>query len=349
MTKPFEYFDVEKILSRNALVSVIISNRGVGKTYSAKKRVLRRFERNEEKFLFLKRTEEELKATVDSFWDDMADKNRPFKYSKNKFYVGYRTVETDDDGNEKEEIAWHLFGYAAALSTVTKLKGISPQNVTTVLWDECVPFDGRYLPDEGDRLINIIETVDRTKERVQVIALGNKNEEGYYPFIHELGAPISSNFEDDKIYSFKGGTLVIYCFTNLAYAKYKAKSRIGKLARGTSYYESMIKNERVSSFSEFVIQRPKRITGLFSIISKNITYNIYFMTIGKQGRGLYIEEAKNKPLKYVYTTDTSVPTVRKLVSNGFNMLYGFITSDMARFDTQVTAQRVIEAIISKRR
>lgn len=345
----FKYFDVEKIVSRGALVSVIISNRGVGKTYSAKQRILRRFERKGEKFLFLKRSEEEMKATVDSFWDDMSTNKQVFKYAKNRFYVGDRSVEKDDEGMEKETIEWRLFGYATALSTITKLKGISPQNVTTILWDECVAYDGRYLPNEGKRLLDIIETVDRTKERVQVIALGNKNENGYYPFIHELGAPIASDFEDDKIYSFKGGTLVIYSFTNNEYVKFKEKSRIGKLARGTDYYETMIKNKRQSNFAEYVIKRPLRLIPTFSIIARGETYNVYFMQLSKDGaRGLYIEEAK-KPFKYIYTTDTSVPTIPRLVSNGFNMLYGYITSDAARFDTQVTAQRVIEAIISKRK
>jgi hypothetical protein len=345
----FKYFDVEKILSRGALVSVIISNRGVGKTFSAKQRVLRRFRKKGEKFLFLKRSEEELKATVDSFFDDVSDEHTVFKYSKFRFYIGDRHIEKDEEGVEKEIIEWRLLGYASALSTITKLKGISPQDVTTILWDEFVAYDGRYLPNEGQRLLDIIETVDRTKERVQVVALGNKNENGYYPVIHELGAPIASDFEDDKIYSFKSGTLIVYSFTNVDYVKHKANSRIGKLAKGTDYYESMIKNNKQSNFGEYVIARPQRLTLRFSIVCRGEMFNVYHMKLTKEGMiGIYVEET-GKPAKYIYTTDNASPTVPKLAGNGFNMIYGYIVSNMARFDTQVSAQRVIEAIISKRR
>lgn len=343
----FNYFDIEPVLSRNALMTFVISSRGAGKTYSNKKRILRRFDKKKEMFLFLKRTETELEATVDGFWDDMATQKRVFKHVKNRFYIGDRAVDKDDEGNDVEEITWHLFGYSAALSTIAKLKGISPQNVKTVLWDEFVAYDGRYLPNEGTRLLDIMETVGRMSDDVRLIGTGNKNEDGFYPVFHELGLSKTSDFEDNKIYSFKGGEVVIYSFTNDEYIKAKSKTKLGKVAKGTSYYEAMIDNKKQSSFSELVVSKPKYLRKLFSIISKGETFNVSFILI-KGATGIYIE-ASNKPLQRIYTTDNMSPTIPKLVGNGFNMLYGYIVSDMARFDSQVSAQRVIEAIISKRR
>jgi len=68
----FKYFDIQPILSRNALMTFIISSRGAGKTYSSKEHILKRFNNKGHKFLFLKRTETELDATADGFWDDFA-------------------------------------------------------------------------------------------------------------------------------------------------------------------------------------------------------------------------------------------------------------------------------------
>ena len=336
-------------MSRNALITIIISSRGAGKTYSAKQRILRRFEKHEERFLFLKRTEEELKATVGKFWDDFETKSRVFKHEKSCYYIGNRTVSHDEDGKQIEEIVWQLFGYSAALSTTAKLKGVSPQKVETILWDEFVAYDGRYLRDEGQRLLDTIETVERMKDSIRVICTGNKNESGFYPVLHELGAPQSSNFEDNKIYSFKGGTIVVYSFTNKEYILAKSKTRLGRLARGTDYYESMIENKNESSFSELVGAKPKRLKSTFTIIVKGQYFNVYMAHINKkESTGLYIEQS-DKKLKYVYTTDMSTPTVRKLSGNGYQMMYGYITSGLVRFDSQVSAQKVVEAIISKRR
>lgn len=345
----FKYFDIEPILSRNALVTCVISSRGAGKTYSSKKRIIRRFKKHGERFLFLKRTEEELKATVGSFWDDFADAHVVFKHESGRYFIGDRTIEHDEEGNEKEVIDWQLFGYSAALSTTAKLKGISPQNVGTILWDEFVAYDGRYLRDEGQRLLDTIETVDRMKDSVRVICTGNKNENGFYPVLHELGCPQSSNFEDNKIYTFKSGTIVVYSFTNEAYIKAKSKTRLGKLARNTDYYETMVLNKNESQFSELVMKKPRHANLVFSVASKGDYFNVYWVRISKDvPTGIYIEPVQ-KPQGRIYTTDNVTPTLPKLAGNGYQMLYTFMTSGMARFDTQVTAQKLIEAIISKRK
>lgn len=343
----FKYFDIEPVLSRNALMTFVISSRGAGKTYSIKKRQLRRYAKTHELFLFLKRTETELEATVDGFWDDMVTPKRVFKHVKNRFYIGDREVDKDEEGNDVEEITWHLFGYSAALSTIAKLKGISPQNVKTIIWDEFVPYDGRYLPNEGTRLLDIMETVGRMSDDLRLIGAGNKNENGFYPVFHELGLPKTSDFEDNKIYPFKGGEVIVYSFTNEEYIKAKSKTKLGKVAKGTTYYEAMIDNKKQSNFAELVVEKPRYMRSLFSIVTKGETFNVSFILI-KGATGIYIEAAK-KPFGKTYTTDNMSPTIPKLVGSGFNMLYGYIVSDMARFDSQVSAQRVIEAIISKRR
>jgi len=345
-----KWFSIESVMQFNALLNFIISQRGVGKTYSSKERVIRRFEKHGELFLFLKRSETEIDATADNFFDDFVTKKRVFKFTKNKFYIGDRSIDTDDEGNTVEEITWKLLGYSAALSTTVKLKGISLQNVKTILWDEFVAYDGRYLRDEATRLLDVIETVGRMNDDVRLIATGNKNEDGFYPVLHELGLPKASDFEDNKVYRFKGGEVVVYSFTSENYIKAKSKTKLGRVARGTNYYEKMIENKNQSNFGELVIEkRPKKLVPLFTIAIKSEYFNIYFMNINKLlPRGLYVE-ITNKPMKYLYTTDNSMPTIPKLAGSGFQTLYSYVVSGLIRCDSQVSAQKLVEAVISKRR
>lgn len=345
----FKYFDIEPIMSRNALMTFIISSRGAGKTYSAKQRILRRFEKNGEKFAFLKRRESEIVATAGRFWDDMETENQVFRHYKGGHQIGEKTKYFDDDGNEVEEIVWKELGVSTALSTTTKLKGVSPQNVKTILWDEFVAYDGGYLPDEATRLLDVIETFGRMNNDVRVIATGNKNENGFYPIFHELGLPKTSDFEDDKIYSFKGGEIVIYSFSNIGYIKEKSKTKLGKVAKGTSYYEKMIVNKNESDFNDLVVAKPRRTTPLFTIVSQGEYFNVMFTRLNrKESTVLYIE-ASDRPYKRIYTVDSSVATVPKLVGNGLNMLYSYITSGRVAFDSQVTAQKTIQSIVSRKR
>lgn len=345
----FNYFDIEPIMSRNALMTFIISSRGAGKTYSAKQRILRRFEKNGEKFAFLKRRESEIVATADRFFDDMETEHRVFRHYKGGHQIGYKSKDFDDDGNEVEEIVWKQLGVSTALSTTTKLKGISPQGVKTILWDEFVAYDGGYLPDEATRLLDVIETFGRMNNDIRVIATGNKNENGFYPIFHELGLPKTSDFEDDKIYSFKGGEVVIYSFSNIAYIKEKTKTKLGKVAKGTSYYQKMIVNQNDSDFSDLVHEKPRRTTPLFSVAIVGSYYNVMFTKLGKNDPTIIYIEETTRPLKRIYTTDGSIATLPKLTGNGLNMLYSYITSGRVAFDSQVTAQKTIQSIVNRKR
>jgi len=345
----FKYFDIEPLMSRNALMTFIISSRGAGKTYSAKQRVLRRFEKNGEKFAFLKRRESEIIATADRFFDDMETEHRVFRHYKGGHQIGYKSKDYDEDGNEVEEIVWKQLGISTALSTTTKLKGISPQNVKTILWDEFVAYDGGYLPDEATRLLDVIETFGRMNNDIRVIATGNKNENGFYPIFHELGLPKTSNFEDDKIYSFKGGEVVVYSFSNIAYIKEKTKTKLGKVAKGTNYYQKMIVNHNESDFSDLVHEKPPRTTPLFSVAIVGSYYNVMFTKLSKNTPTIIYIEETTKPLKRIYTTDGSIATLPKLTGNGVNMLYSYITSGRVAFDSQVTAQKTIQSIVYRKR
>ena len=144
-----------------------IGPRGPGKTYSVKKRLLYRL-KNEEgfKFVYLRRTikqranyrcrdlfEDIDKLCMDLFGDTITyDNNNGFYFKNDK---------------DKKNI-----GYAVSIEEAMDVKG-SPiyDKVKMVLLDEFVDYS--YFQDEINRFLNIMETITRNREDVEVFMLAN--------------------------------------------------------------------------------------------------------------------------------------------------------------------------------
>ena len=61
------YLDYNKICSYNAMVNMIIGGRGIGKSYGAKKMVMKNFLKRGEEFIYLRRYKQELQKTSRTF------------------------------------------------------------------------------------------------------------------------------------------------------------------------------------------------------------------------------------------------------------------------------------------
>ena len=106
------YYTLQRVLSFNSLINIIIGERGVGKSYTCKKHVINRFIKKNEQFVYLRRYKTELKSSVPKFFDDIIANNEfpeaKFKVKNNLFYI-------DDN----------IAGYALPLSTANILKSTS--------------------------------------------------------------------------------------------------------------------------------------------------------------------------------------------------------------------------------
>jgi predicted AAA+ superfamily ATPase len=82
------YYDYNDILSRNAMINFILTNRGLGKTYGIKKKFINNFLKKGEQFVYVRRYKTEFKKIL-TFFDDIADQfpNHSFKCTKNFAYI----------------------------------------------------------------------------------------------------------------------------------------------------------------------------------------------------------------------------------------------------------------------
>lgn len=168
MSKKLSYYDYGQVLSRNAVFNMIMGARGLGKTYGAKKLVIKEFINHGHQFIYLRRYKEEQRSKMTFFSDVMIE------FPEWEFRVNGNEAQMKpiDEDNKK---AWVTCGYFNVLSTAQQNKSTSYPKVHTIIFDEFIIEKGvvRYLPNEVNCLLNFYSTVDRWQDRVKVLMLSN--------------------------------------------------------------------------------------------------------------------------------------------------------------------------------
>lgn len=133
------YYDYNRILSYNVPVNVLIGERGVGKSYGAKKYVIKKYLKDKSQFLYLRRYDNEIKT--------ISNPEKPFFGDVEKEFEGH----TFNVKNRKFYIDGEIFGEAKRMTEAQDLKSAgSFENVKTIIIDE-YPIEKNkryYLPDE---------------------------------------------------------------------------------------------------------------------------------------------------------------------------------------------------------
>ena len=279
------FYDLQRVLSFNALINFIIGERGVGKSFSCKKHVINRNIKKGEEFVYLRRYKTELKSSVPHFFDDIIEKkifpNAEFKVKGNNFYI---------DGK--------LAGYSMPLSTANILKSTSFAKVKTIIFDEFIIDKGcyRYLQNEVEQFLDIIETIGRLRD-IKVFMLGNAISitNPYFTYFN-LSLPYNSD-----VALFKDNSILVNYIKNETYREVKRQSRFGKLIDGTSYGKYAIDNEFLRDSKAFIRKKEKWSKFYFILI---INGNAYGVWNDYRNGMMYISEDydPNCPVRYALNT-----------------------------------------------
>ena len=162
------YIDMEKIMSIPCPFIFLVHGRGTGKTYGICDFLIRHIG---EKFLFMRRTQTE--ADTISFTDfspfqpvleDNPDYPRLMVQGlpNVKNIAGVYRAELKDG---KQVPDGDPVGYIGALSTIANVRGFNGEQIKYWIYDEFIPERGsRTIRDEGDRILNCYETLNRNRE-----------------------------------------------------------------------------------------------------------------------------------------------------------------------------------------
>lgn len=156
--------DVEKY--PDAVIFIVWSRRGPGKTYSALRYPYHKF-----KTLYLKRTNKDVKTICEYAGDidfdpsPWAPLNRDFginvkpRLLKDGFGAFY---DADQDGNPSGAVV----NYVASLNAIKQVKGMDLTEAEWIIFDEFIPQKGEVVKKaEGDMLLDLYETVNRDRRR----------------------------------------------------------------------------------------------------------------------------------------------------------------------------------------
>lgn len=208
-----EYYSLDRILQHPSSYYMIIGERSNGKTYSVKKRIIEKIKEGGE-FVYLRRLHRYIvRKKMYKVFDDIqniAEKElgTTINYStENGFYI----VKDKEQKN---------VGYVTSLEDGMTEKGISFHNVKIILFDEFI--DETYSDIEIDRFLNLISTICREREDIEIYMLGNTISR-YCPYFDLFGIDIKK-IRQGNIYRFKHSSGVT---CSLEYCKNKVQ-QIGK-------------------------------------------------------------------------------------------------------------------------
>ena len=239
------FYNYDKLLSFNALLYFVIGERGVGKTFNAKRAVLNRFLKTGEQFIYLRRYKTELDTALATFWNDLQDngyfEDYTLKVKKNKMLTEFTC-------NGK------VCGYGVPLSTANILKSTAFPKVKTIIFDEFLLDNSgtyRYLKNEVTMVLDTIETTFRLRDG-RVLFLGNALSitNPYFAYFN-LELPYNSEFK-----TFKDGAIVVNYIKNVKYRETKKQSKFGKLIENTEYGRYAIDNQMLRDNQHFIEKKP---------------------------------------------------------------------------------------------
>ena len=242
------YLDFNKPLTYNAFLTFIITERGLGKSYGAKKFVAKRFIKKGKQFVYLRRYKTELKKAMNN--------NGFFKQIENDSELkDYKFSNTKDTMS----IDGHICGYAIPLSVANILKSSTYDNVDTIIFDEFLLDKGNYhyLQNEVEQLLDVIETVARLRN-IRVIFLGNAISitNPYFEFFN-ISLPYNSEVKICKKDDKGNPLIVIYYARNQKYRDVKKATRFGQLISDTEYGKYAIDNNFLRDSKYFIRKKTK--------------------------------------------------------------------------------------------
>ena len=218
-----KYYNLRQILSKNAQYNLIIGERSNGKTYACLEYGLKQYAKTGKQFALVRRFIEDFKGRRGASMFDAHVSNHVIEkltdgewsgvyyYSMRWFLCKY-----DEHGNRiKDETP---FCYGFALSSAEHDKGNSYPNIDTIIYDEFITRT-IYLPDEFTLFSNLVSTIIRQRENVNIFMLGNTVNKYGCPYVDEMGLKHFKNMKpgDIDIYRYGESKLTVaveYCKPN---------------------------------------------------------------------------------------------------------------------------------------
>lgn len=312
------YYNYREIDGYNAPVNVILSKRGLGKTFGRVIRCIARFSKSQRRFIYVVETEDMIQELSQNKGEKFFSKilefleNNP-SHRNNKvlqFMKAKESEVTEGDVINKIKggtiiIGGNTAGYIVSLNGFAKLKRNNFINVSEIIIDEFIPetIDVRSLKNTY-KVVSIIQSIARTED-VKIYMLANTVRLNDNILI-KLGLTNLKPGEFRKIYDEYGLFIVCHFVSNEQYADFTKKadaSVAGRFAKITGE-DNLERNEFANEINKNLLipDKPKASHLLFCLhgeagsvrinTTKDRKYYYVFEDYGKNQNNRFCFEQK---------------------------------------------------------
>lgn len=250
---------------------VFIGGRGCGKTFGALSGALDL----PDKFLFMRRTAQELDLMLDSEkYGEGANPFKPINKLKGRDVGLSKIVKNMAGIYNREMVDGKLapvgapIGYGVALSTISSIRGVDFSDCSDCIYDEFIPEKHvRRIKNEGSALLNAYETICRNRELsgedpLRLWMLANSNNIYNDVFIElEIVSDIEKMLRQGKNNRyFKDRGLAVHLINNNEeFVEAKKETALYKLTAGSRFSEMALDNK--FAYNDFSLINHENLTG----------------------------------------------------------------------------------------
>lgn len=252
------WYDIGKTLTYNCLFNFIIGNRGCGKTYGAKKRAIKLFLDKGYQFVYLRRYNDELIETAESYFNDII-LNNEFPDVVIEYRAGCYFINDQ------------LAGYSMALTKAKDYKSISYPLVYFIIFDEFLIEDNgyaRYLKNEVKQFLNFYMSIDRYRGCVVFFLANSVSMINPYTLFFDIQLPYGSNIV-------RKGDILLQLVQDEEFIKERKQTRFGKIIAGTDFEEYAIENKFIMDSKTFIMKKTEKSQYYLTFIYKGANYGIW--------------------------------------------------------------------------
>ncbi len=275
------YYDVGQTLTYNCLFNFVIGSRGCGKSYALKKRAIKLFLDKGHQFVYLRRYQEELDATAETYFDDVLSNNEfpdvQIEYKGGAYYIN-------------DELA----GYAMALTKAKMYKSIAFPLVYLIIFEEFLVEEqgfNRYLKNEVEAFLGFYMSIDRYRGVIVFFLANSTTMINPYTLFFDLHLPYGSDIV-------RKGDLLLQLVNNDAYIKSRKETRFGKLIKGTEFEQYAIENKFVYDSKTFIMRKTEKAQYYFTFLYMGDKYGVWVdYSAGK----MFVSQDVDPSCKIVYS------------------------------------------------
>lgn len=333
-----KFYNFSYIDSFRAVFMFILGARGLGKTWGAKYKAIKKALHSDEQFIYMRRYKTDLKTTR-TFFADIEDKFPEWDFRVNGDLAQAAHASTRND----DKRSWKDIGYFIALSVSGTKKSQSFHHVTTIIYDEFIIEKGNipYIQNEVKVFLEFYNTVDRYKDKTKVYFLANAVAIDNPYFIYwDIKPP-----ENNKVFTMHDGFMALHFPDSAEFVEGVKKTRFGKFLLKTDpdYVDYAMNNKFADNHQMLIGKKPSHAEYLFTLETRKGTFSVWMDWIdeihyfqkkrpkGNESLFTLIEKNMNEDKTLLIRSDKLSQRMRTAYRHG-----------KCRFDAQQTRNSLLE-------